>query len=414
MSTRSQVGHSPHASTPAPRLSAWTVLAVTTGVQVLISGAALTPPVFATEAAADIGVDARFIGIYSSLVYFGAMLTSLPSGGIVGRFGALRVMQVCLTLGGAGLMALAGAHPLLALSGALVIGLGYGPVTPASSHILAQSTPPHRRALVFSLKQTGVPLGGFVAGAVVPTVVLWIGWQGASLAVAGAALALALAVQPARAALDADRRSGQTLRLGALVAPLGVVWRSRSLRLMALSSFSFAAVQLSLSTFMVVYLVETVGLSLVAAGLIMAAAQVGGVIGRVVWGFLADRLLGARWMLVLLAFGMASAAVITTLFSAEWPLLAISGVSVFFGATAIGWNGVYLAEIAHLAPKGEAGPATGGALFFTYAGVVAGPALFGVLAGLPGGYGLAFAVYAGMAAAGGLLVLGTRAPDVEQ
>lgn len=393
----------------APRaLSPWTILVVTTLVQVLVSGGALAPPVFAPEAAGAMGLEPRTIGFYTSIVYFGAMCTSLASGGLVGRWGAMRVSQGCLVFVAAGLGLIVFAHPVLAVVGALMIGFGYGPNTPASSHILARTTPPERRALVFSLKQTGVPLGGMLAGAIVPSLVLWLGWQVGTLVIAVAALALAAAVQPSRGFLDSDREPGKPIKGAALLGPLAVVWRYKPLRMLALASFTFTAMQLSLSTFLVTYFVHDLSLSLVSAGLIMAAAQAGGVVGRVFWGAVADRFLGARWMLALLAFGMAGTAGLTGMFEAAWPLWLITVVSVAFGATAIGWNGVYLAEIAHMAPDGEAGAATGGALFFTYAGVVFGPSLFGLLAGLPGGYGLAFGVYAVAAALGGVLVLGAR------
>ncbi|KJS40251.1 MAG: MFS transporter, partial [Rhodospirillaceae bacterium BRH_c57] len=191
-------------STPSP----WTVLVVTTAIQAMVSLIALAPPVFATEAARDMGLDARLIGFYTSLVYLGAMLTSLPAGSVVQRFGALRVSQMCLVLGAVGLGLLAWGVPGLVLAAALVVGFGYGPITPASSHVLARTTPPERRGLVFSLKQTGVPLGGFLAGAVVPVLVLGVGWQGAALVIGLAGVVLAVAAQPLRAALDADRKAG--------------------------------------------------------------------------------------------------------------------------------------------------------------------------------------------------------------
>lgn len=392
-------------SAPSP----WTVLVVTTAIQAMISLVALAPPVFATEAARDMGLDARLIGFYTSLVYLGAMLTSLPAGSVVQRFGPLRVSQMCLVLGGVGLGLLAWGVPGLVLVAALVIGFGYGPITPASSHVLARTTPPERRGLVFSLKQTGVPLGGFLAGAVVPVLVLGVGWQAAALVIGLVAVVLAIAAQPLRAALDADRKAGVPLRGAGFLGPLKVVWSSRPLRLLALASFTFAAIQLSLSSFLVAFLVQEVGLGLVTAGLILSAAQTGGVAGRVLWGVVADAWLGVRATLVGLAFVMAACAGLMALVAGGgWPLAAIIALAVVFGATAIGWNGVYLAEVAHLAPEGQAGAATGGALFITYAGVVAGPSLFGVLAGLPGGYALAFSVMGAGSALGGLLVLAAR------
>ncbi|MDV7390125.1 hypothetical protein RZS08_02175, partial [Arthrospira platensis SPKY1] len=65
---------------------------------------------------------------------------------------------------------------------------------------------------------------------------------------------------------------------------------------------------------------------------------------------------------------------------------------MLLGATAIGWNGVYLAEVARQAPTGLAGMATGGTLGFTFLGVLCGPPLFGVAAARFGSYGDAYAL----------------------
>jgi hypothetical protein len=86
-------------------------------------------------------------------------------------------------------------------------------------------------------------------------------------------------------------------------------------------------------------------------------------------------------------------------FSAAWPLPLLLAACAALGATAIGWNGVYLAEVAHVAAPGQAGLATGGCLFFTYVGVVFCPFLFGVLQRASGSYALAFAIAGGVCAA---------------
>lgn len=107
------------------------------------------------------------------------------------RYGAIRLSQVALIVGAAGLTLLTTASVWLGLFGAALIGIGYGPMTPASSHILIHRAPPSRRALIFSIKQTGVPLGGALAGLVVPLLALHLAWRGAALVVAAAAVALA-------------------------------------------------------------------------------------------------------------------------------------------------------------------------------------------------------------------------------
>ena len=68
----------------------------------------------------------------------------------------------------AGLLLAASAWMPLVLLGGFVVGLGYGPATPASSVILVRTAPREIFSLVFSIKQTGVPAGGVLAGLVVP------------------------------------------------------------------------------------------------------------------------------------------------------------------------------------------------------------------------------------------------------
>ena len=65
----------------------------------------------------------------------------------------------------------------------------------------------------------------------------------------------------------------------------------------------------------------------------------------------------------------------------------------FFGATAIGWNGVQLSQVARHAPPGQAGAVTGASGFLTFTGVVLGPPLFAVLAGMTGSYRAGFAAF---------------------
>ena len=83
-------------------------------------------------------------------------------------------------------------------------------------------------------------------------------------------------------------------------------------------------------------------------------------------------------------------------------------MTVVFGGTAIGWNGVYLAEAARSAPDGKVGAATGGTLFFTFFGVVLGPPLFGWIVSVTGSYPLAFIFFAAITMAGGIMILCTR------
>jgi sugar phosphate permease len=245
-------------------------------------------------------------------------------------------------------------------------------------------------AIVFSLKQTGVPLGGVLAGALVPPLLLWGGTRSALLATAAANLACVVLAQPLRTALDQDRQPRHSLAFTSLARPMRLVLADRSLRRLAAFSFVFSAVQLCLAGYIVTYLHAALGYSLVAAGVALATAQVGGVIGRVLWGYIADRWLDARRMLATLAALMALCSAAAAALDASVPLPLVLLLMAAFGASATGWNGVYLAEVARLAPAGMASAATGGSLAVTFLGVVLGPTLFGGVAGLFDSYRVAF------------------------
>jgi len=342
----------------------------------------LTVPAMAPAMAQSLNVSPTLIGLYIAVVYAGAMLASLMSGPWVLRWGAIRVSQLGLLVCAAGLVLLAAAPGAVsALVGAFLIGVGYGPITPASSHLLARTTPPDRVSLVFSIKQTGVPLGGVMAGALVPGLLVWGGTDAALLAVAVGNLVCAVIAQPMREALDADREPGRPLGVASITGPIRLVVSQPQLAQLTSFSFVFSAVQMCLATYLVTYLHSALGYSLVVAGVVLSTAQVGGVVGRVLWGYMADRWLGPRRMLAALAVLMALCCAITAALQVGGPLVLVLVLMAAFGASATGWNGVYLAEVARLAPAGQASAATGGALSVTFLGVVLGPVLFGTLSG---------------------------------
>jgi MFS family permease len=350
-------------------------------------------PVMAPAAAPLLGVAPAAVGYFVTVAYLGSMIGTVTAGGWVARFGPIRVSQAGMLLCGCGLaIAASGSLPAV-LAGALLIGLGYGPATPASSVILARAAPPGMLALTFSIKQTGVPLGTAIAGAAVPALVLGLGWQGAALAIGIACALFGLAIAPLRAKYDRERNPSAPVSLRSAFAPVLLVVRDRRILLFALTSFVYAGVQITLVAYLVAFLTDSFALSLVLAGMVMAASQLASVAGRIVWGIVADRILTRRATLGMLGAGMGLTSL--TAFSAgpDWSLWALFAFAMALGATAVGWNGVFLAELTRLAPKERIGDITGGSSFFTFLGVVVTPPLFHLVLGLTSSYGATYALF---------------------
>ncbi len=378
---------------------------MTLAIQALVSMAVLTVPAMAPAMAELMRVSPSLLGVYIAVLYVGAIVATISAGPLVLRYGAVRLSQWGLVNCAIGMALLAWMPTMeVGLVSAFVTGLGYGPMTPASSHLLARSTPAHRVSLVFSIKQTGVPVGGVMAGVFVPPIVVAAGVSWALWAVCAGCLLCALAAQPLRKALDADRKRGVTgggsqyhparAAVAAFTGPLKLVAGDTQLRRLAAVSFVFSTMQMCLAAFLVTYFTADLGQTLVAAGAALAAAQVGGVGGRVLWGWIADRWIPPLRMLALLATLMALCTLATAALQPTWPVAVALVLLVVFGASATGWNGVYLAEVARQAPPGQAGVATGGSLAFTFIGSMLGPLWFGALAAWSGSHRVGYVVLA--------------------
>ena len=380
-------------------------LIVTMAIQALVSLVVYTPPVLAPVAQTEIGLPASTVGIVTALIYLAATFTAFSAGNLINRFGAMRASQLSLVFCSIGVALMASANAWLVALGALVIGTGYGVVTPSSSAILAERTPDGMRAFIFSLKQTGVPIGGALAGALIPLLIVGFGWKQAALIAGLSCVALAIAVQPYRAGVDLAPHAPRPAAPVHFLEPFRLVMSHPRLRELALASFSYSGMQMCMGSFLVVFLTDRMGLTVSGAGAALSIAMVAGSVGRILWGIVADNWMSPRTVLGGLGAIMALSAFVTALMAPSWPYIVMLVVSFVYGASAVGWNGVYLSEVARMAPPGMAGSATGASLAMTYAGVVFLPTVFWAIVHLSGSYAAAFAAAGSLTLWRGVLFL---------
>jgi MFS family permease len=369
-------------------------LFITLMIQALVSAAVLGPTVIAPVIAPAMGLPGSSVGIYIAMVYVGAICATLYSGTLISKWGPIRASQAGLLWCASGLALIATGIVGLAMIGSVLVGFGYGPITPASSHILIRTTPQHRLSTMFSIKQTGVPLGGVMVGLMIPPQELAFGWRWAILSVSAGCLLMAAIGQFVRSEFDTGRAQhvAQSLVNGVL-GPIRLVASHPGLRVMAGCSFLFSGVQLAVTAYIPTYLNLDLSWSLLAAGLAVSAAQIAGMAGRIFWGAVADMGLGAHRTLALLTALMALGCIGTAMLTRETGDFWVFAVLIVFGACAVGWNGVYLAEVARIAPPGKAGMSTGGTLAFTFLGVVFWPPIFGQIAELTGSYRASYVAF---------------------
>jgi MFS family permease len=372
--------------------------------QTLGTVATIVLPAVAPKVAETYGISASLIGYQISLLA-AFMLVSLVLGSHLSvRWGACRVTQIALSLLAAGCVLAILPHVGFLFGSAVAFGLGYGMLSPPASQLLARFTPPARRNLVFSLKQTGVPLGGIVAAVAAPPIAVNFGWQWALAGTACALCLLVAALQWARPVWDDDR--DPTIKVAANpFRGIALIWDHAALRLLSISGGCFVIVQICLQTFTVVLFVEQLGIGLIAAGFVLTASQAGGVFGRIFWGWLADLTRSCFAVLSVLALVMLGACVLVAVMKPGWSLAAACAVFFVLGSTASGWNGAFMAEVARLSPRKDVSTATGGSLVYVNVGKMIGPIAFTNAYLLAGSYTLTFGMLAVPAAAGFACVL---------
>ena len=379
-------------------------LGLTLVVQVLSSMLALSVPVLAPEIARERGWDPGLIGFYPGLMYIAALAICLFGERLLWRLGPMTRSLAAVAVSAVGFAILLGPSLALMVVAAVVIGIGYGPVVPASSQILSANTPPRYSNLVFSLKQTGAPLGGFLAGLLAPLLVDISSWRFATVAIALGSLLIAALLVPSIPRIDRDFRRAGAPSVG-FFEPIRFVLRVPALSRLLGASFTYSAMQLCLGAFLTVYLVERQGLPLVEAGLLFGISQAASMAGRIGWGVVADRWLSPIAVIVAIGFAMAASAATVALFTPEWPFWALALVCAAYGGTAMGWNGVLLSEVARLAPVGQAGLFTSGAMSINFFGVLIGPLLFTIVLKFSGYYEAGFIAIGLFSLAGAVVAL---------
>ena len=148
------------------------------------------------------------------------------------------------------------------------------------------------------------------------------------------------------------------------------------------------------------------------AGAALSVAMIAGVFGRLFWGMLADFDFAPRAVLGFLGVLMAICAVGVTFVDDAWAMPLVYVLAFLFGASAVGWNGVYLAEVARIAPPGQAGSATGASLAMTYSGVVTLPSVFWLAHTLTESYAPGFVIVGVLTFWRGVLFLRPSHEDV--
>lgn len=369
-------------------------------VQTAVSFLSRIAPTLAPMLAPRIGWPVESVGYLSSMITGGSIVALLLGMPLLRRLGSLRNLQVGLALGVMGALLSAVPSAAALVVGTLLIGVSIGPPSSAGMDVVQRFAPPRHRNLLFSVKQAGVPLGGVIAGLVLPWASQTLGIGAAFAMSAAIGAATLFAVQPLRARVDASRE--RTLALhwhmfltpNNLRRPLAVLVTMPALRRMGLVGGCLGAGQSVWFAFLVTYLVVELHWTLTAAGALFALMQGASVLGRPLAGFVSDRLGDGLRVLRWAVVGSGSTTLALAFCTPAWPTWSVVTLAVLAGLTVASWNGVQFAEVARLAPRETLNETMTGATLLLLMAYVVGPALFSLVVAAGASFGAAFAAMA--------------------
>jgi predicted MFS family arabinose efflux permease len=340
------------------------------------------------------------------------MIALLPAGWAVDMLGEHHVLIAGGIMTGLLAATSALAPGLIVLAPLLIlVGAAAATPTPAGSTAIISAFPLRDRGLVMSVRQTGVPLGGVIAALLLPPVALLFGWRQALVFAAAFAILGALGSFWLLRRVTGQEQLATRGERGA--------WRTIATRdgsLIGLAAIFLALGQFVLITYIALYLVEVWRLPVTLAELYLVAANAGGVIGRLLWGVISDRLFaGNRRSPLILASLMAAAGFgLLAWLPLTTPAAAILVLVLFLGTTVIGWNGIYIALLSEMAPPDKRGRSVAYGMMITQIGIFAGPFAFGSVVDITRSYRIAWTLVAFVLVLAGLVLRQVHEPMHEQ
>jgi sugar phosphate permease len=331
------------------------------------------------------------VGLLISAGALGYSVFQLPAGWLIDRVGVKKMLAAGTFAAGVIIinMLLASSLPV-AFTVLFLGGFGYGCFPAVATKALLQWFPPNERGTAVGIQQTSINAAGIITAMTLPLVASGLSWRYGFVAVG--LLSIAASVISLRFYKEPP---GFNLGTGSEVTHIRIGWTTirevilnRNIQLVSISCIGYMAVDYSLVTYLIIYLKEAVGVAVTLAGFYLALTNIGGLLGKLFFGLMSDRVFkGSRKKPLLLAGCiMFVVSIIVQAISPGTPSWAIAIIFAVFGFSAIGWGGQNLILVSESVKKDFAGLAMGYSLMILLIGNIIGPPIFGYIVDITGSY----------------------------
>lgn len=362
----------------------WRLLVVVVGVQSVGTWLSNAPLFLIAHLHLEHGMSLARAGLLASTTLVGTMLTLVAWGALVDRIGERRGLTLGMVIAtAAGLTSAVQSSPTGLAFTWFLIGVGTASLNSSSGRLIVGWFPPNQRGTAMGIRQTALPLGIGLAALTAPVLAETRGLSVALLVpslaglVACAAVAL-FVIDPPRPEPSATSGPG----------PAANPYRQdRQLVRVHLASALLVVPQITVWTFIVVWLIDARGWSTAAAGGLAAATQVLGAAGRIGAGWWSDRVGSRIGPIRTIAIGAAATMLLLGVTESAGVAVAVMVVAT---VVTVADNGLAFTAVAELGGPHWAGRAMGIQNTGQYLMAAAVPPTVGALIA-ERGYAIAFA-----------------------
>ena len=332
--------------------------------------------------------------MFTSIFFLGGFFLSIPMGWLVDCLGVYWTLAIGQFIVGASVILVSFANSFMMVCICLFIaGMGYSTINPATGKAVMAWFPRKNRATVMGVKQTGIPIGGLLAAATLPTIALILNWRKAFIISGTISLFSVLLFLIFYKEFKEEKSQSEVQPLHP--SSLWGVFKNRELMILSFLVIIFMALQQSLGAYLVLFCSDSLHFPVIKSGYFLSLAHFGGATGRLVWGPISDFFFGGRRKVVLMMIG--SLSFMVCLSFAILPVSILARLIVFFvfisGFCMIGWNGIYLTLVVELVGQNRAGVATGISIFIGSLGMVLGPPFFGYIVDATNSFSYAWFIF---------------------
>ncbi|MDA2136548.1 MFS transporter [Bacillus cereus group sp. Bc256] len=360
----------------------WVMLIVTTIAQTTATLITYGVGVFALFWKEEYALTNTESGLLVSVVNIGPLFCMLFVGRLLDQYNEKILISISSFFLGSSLLLtniVSGFNGLLFVL--LLIGMFYSVSQPGGSKVILKWFPKENRGLAMGIRQAGIPIGGALAGVLIPFLTIQYNVTYAINSIAciciiGGLLFFMFYKEPY---VKEEARKGH-IKIS-FWTKLKVVICKKALYPIYMAGICMISLQMVLVGHFMKFLVREQSITSIVAGTVFSVMFFSGMIGRVVLAAISDVFYKGNRRIPLFITVCASIGLVLLLVISIHTITSgvLYGVSALLGFFSIGWFSLFIAEVAELASEESVGITVGLALTLNQIAIIIAPVLFGYI-----------------------------------